>query len=91
VLTYDAVMVVAQALEDAGSADPTAVRDAIAETDYEPLVVSDGPVQFDETGQNTNAGIVVMQVQDAAVKQVFPNELAEAEYRFPAVPGTPAP
>lgn len=87
VLTYDAVMVVAGAIEEAGSTDPTAIRDAIADTDYEPLVVSQGLVSFDETGQNTNAGIVVMQVQDAAVTQVFPNELAEAAYRFPAAPG----
>lgn len=86
VLTYDAVMVIAGALEEAGSADPTALRDAIADSTYQPLTVSDGPVDFDETGQNTNAGIAVMQVQDAAIKQVFPNELAEAEYRFPAAP-----
>jgi branched-chain amino acid transport system substrate-binding protein len=86
VLTYDAVMVIAGALEEAGSADPAAVRDAIAESSYQPLTVSDGPVDFDETGQNANAGIAVMQVQDAAIKQVFPNELAEAEYRFPAAP-----
>ncbi|WP_454049809.1 ABC transporter substrate-binding protein [Cellulomonas sp. Marseille-Q8402] len=86
VLTYDAVMVIAGALEEAGSADPTAVRDAIAASDYQPLTVSTGPVEFDETGQNTNAGIAVMQVQDAAIKQVFPNDLAEAAYRFPAAP-----
>jgi branched-chain amino acid transport system substrate-binding protein len=86
VLTYDAVMVIAGALEEAGSADPTAVRDAIAESSYQPLTVSSGPVAFDETGQNTNAGIVVMQVQDATIQQVFPNDLAEADYRFPASP-----
>jgi branched-chain amino acid transport system substrate-binding protein len=89
VLTYDAVMVIAGALEEAGSADPTAVRDAIAESSYQPLTVSSGPVEFDETGQNTNAGIVVMQVQDAAIQQVFPNDLAEADYRFPASPTAP--
>ncbi len=89
VLSYDAVMVIAQALEEAGSADPTAIRDAIAATTYEPLVVSDGPVSFDETGQNTHAAIVVMQIQDGAVRQVFPNELAEADYRFPAPPVAP--
>ena len=85
-LTLAMYEAMAAAIEEAGSADPTAVRDAIAASDYQPLTVSTGPVEFDETGQNTNAGIAVMQVQDAAIKQVFPNELAEADYRFPAAP-----
>lgn len=85
VLTYDAVMVIAEAIEDAGSADPAAIRDAIADSDYEPLVVNDGPVAFDETGQNENASVVVMQIQDGSVLQVFPSDLAEADAVYPAL------
>lgn len=83
VLTYDAVMLVAKAIDEAGSVDPERVRDAIASSTYDPLVVNDGPVSFDEAGQNTTASTVVMQVQNGSVKQVFPNELAEAPFTYP--------
>lgn len=84
VLTYDAVMVIADAIEAAASADPTAIRDAIASSTYEPLVVNDGAVSFDETGQNVTASVVAVQVQGGQVLQVFPDALAEAPYTFPA-------
>jgi branched-chain amino acid transport system substrate-binding protein len=84
VLTYDAVMLIAEAIEEAGSADPQDIRDAIAATEYEPLVVNDGAVSFDETGQNENASVVVMQVQGGSVLQVFPESLAETDFVYPA-------
>ena len=83
VLTYDAVMLIADAIERAASVDPAEIRDAIADSSYTPLVVNDGAVSFDETGQNSNASVVVMQVQDATVTQVFPAELAEADAVYP--------
>lgn len=84
VLAYDAVQVIAGALEESGSVDTTELRDAIAETSYEPLVVSNGPVSFDEDGENENAAIVVMQVQGGAIKQVFPDDRAESPAVYPA-------
>lgn len=84
VLAYDAVQVIAGALEESGSVDTTELRDAIAATDYQPLVVSNGPVSFDEDGENENAAIVVMQVQDGAIKQVFPDDRAESPAVYPA-------
>lgn len=84
VLTYDAVWVIAEALEASGSTESAALRSAIAASTYQPLVVSNGPVSFDTTGQNTNAAIVVMQIQDGAVRQVYPDAVAEAPVRFPA-------
>jgi branched-chain amino acid transport system substrate-binding protein len=84
VLSYDAVMVIAEALEDSGSVDTTELRDAIADSDYEALVVNNGPVKFDEDGENTTASIVVMQVQGGAVKQVYPDDRAESDFVYPA-------
>ncbi|GAB2453923.1 branched-chain amino acid transport system substrate-binding protein [Conyzicola lurida] len=84
VLSYDAVMVIAAALEESGTVDTTDLRDAIADSSYEPLVVSNGPVSFDEDGENTNASIVVMQVQDGAIKQVYPDDRAESDFLYPA-------
>lgn len=87
VLTYDAVKVIAQALEDAKTTDKSKLRDAIAATHYEPLMVANGPVAFSATGENTNAALVTMQIQGGTVKQVFPEKLAEAKYIFPAFTG----
>ena len=84
VLSYDAVMVIAEALEDSGTIDTTDLRDAISKSSYESLVVNNGPVKFDKDGENTNASIVVMQVQDGAIKQVYPADRAESDYVYPA-------
>lgn len=87
VLAYDAVRVIADALERAGSTDKAQLRDAIAETDLEPLVAADGPISFTETGENENAAPILMQVQQGTVKQTFPDDKAEAKPVYPAKPG----
>lgn len=84
-LSYQAVEVIAAGLEESGSADPEALRDAIANTSIEdPLLAFDGPIEFDETGENKNATVIVMQSQDGEIEQVFPEEFATAELIFPA-------
>jgi branched-chain amino acid transport system substrate-binding protein len=84
VLAYDAVNVLAQALEEAGSTDATAIRDAIAAGEFPTHIASAGPIKFSETGENENAIPILMQVQDGAVKQVHPEDFAEAEPVYPA-------
>ncbi|HSI93826.1 MAG TPA: ABC transporter substrate-binding protein [Jiangellaceae bacterium] len=86
VFSYQAVLLIADALERAGSAEPQALRDAISESSLDPLLAYAGPIEFDETGENVNAAPIVMQVQDGNVVQVYPDEFAEAEPAFPAVP-----
>jgi branched-chain amino acid transport system substrate-binding protein len=86
VLAYQAMYVIADAVERAGSADPAAIRDALAETNYEDHILPYiGPIAFDETGETTAASPVVMQVQDGAVVQVWPPDLAESDPLFPCV------
>jgi branched-chain amino acid transport system substrate-binding protein len=87
VLSYDAVRVIAAALEKAGDATPQAVRDAIAETELDSLIAQDGPIAFDEAGENENAAPILMQVLDGVVTQVFPEDYAEAEPVYPATSG----
>ena len=83
-LSYQAVEVIAEALEAAGSDDPAEVRDAIAELELDdPLLAFDGPITFDETGQNENATVIVMQIQGGKVEQVFPDEFKTADLVFP--------
>jgi branched-chain amino acid transport system substrate-binding protein len=87
VLSYDAVRVVAAALESSGDATPKAVRDAIAKTKLDSLIAQDGPITFTDTGENENAAPILMQVQKGTVKQVFPEKYAEAKPVYPAAPG----
>ncbi len=87
VLSYDAVRVIAAALERAGDASPQAVRDAIAETELDSLIAQDGPIAFDEAGENENAAPILMQVVDGAVSQVYPEDYSETEPVYPATQG----
>ena len=90
VLSYQAVLLIADALERAKSSDRQKLTDALRDTDYDdPLLAFGGPIQFDEKGENANAEPIVMQVQGGAVKQVFPEDFAQAEPKFPATPWGP--
>lgn len=87
VLSYQAVLLIADAMERAKSSDRLKVRDALRETLYEnPLLAYPGPIEFDEKGENVNAEPILMQVQDGSVEQVLPEEFAQTEPVFPAVP-----
>ncbi len=88
VLSYQAVEVIAAGLEKAKSADPTRLRNAIAGLSLtDPLLAFAGPIKFDSRGQNINATVVVMQVQNGVVEQVFPTKLATKGVIFPAIGG----
>ena len=80
--SYEAVRVIANALEQSCSDDPAALRDAIAATNLDSILATVGPIQFDETGENVNGSPIVMQVQDDAILQVFPENVAESTPRF---------
>jgi branched-chain amino acid transport system substrate-binding protein len=86
VFSYQAVYLIADAIARAGSSDPMAIRDALADSDYSDYLLPYlGNIQFDETGENVNARPVLMQVQDGEVLQVWPPDLAEASPIFPCV------
>lgn len=87
VFSYQAVEVIADALERAGSSDPQDLRNALADTSLETeLFPFEGPIKFDDTGQNVNAQPIVMQVQDGKIVQVLPEQFAQEEPVFPATP-----
>ena len=81
--TYDATLVLFDALERAGSTDPEKLREAIAQTSLSKIISPGGPVEFDSTGQNKNALPTLMQVQDREVKVVLPEQYANAKPRYP--------
>jgi 3-oxoacyl-(acyl-carrier-protein) synthase len=71
-----------QAMEDAGSADPVAVRDAISQvniTEGPATMLASGKVSFDETGMLKDTTPVIIQWQDGVPRTVYPKSIASTE------------
>ena len=87
VFSYQAVQVIAQALEHAKSTDKTLLRNAIAGTSFtqRDTLLPHG-IHFDSKGENTDSLPIVMQVQNNAVAQVYPQQFAQVKPVFPATP-----
>lgn len=90
---YAAMYAIADAFERAASTDPKKVRDALAATKLNSgpsAIVSYDGIEFDENGQNKNAGIVIIQVAEVGGKldrvTVWPKAARRAGYTpvFPA-------
>jgi branched-chain amino acid transport system substrate-binding protein len=81
---YDAMHIVADALERAKSVEPDAVVAALRKTRLTGLVMlQSGPAMFDEIGDNPNAVPVMIQVLGQKPVAVWPRELAAAKLVFP--------
>jgi branched-chain amino acid transport system substrate-binding protein len=64
---YLAIYVLADAMERAGSLDPVKLREALASTNYRSgrgMIVGYDAVEFDKTGQNKHASLVMVQIND---------------------------
>ena len=82
--SYQAMYVIAKALENGKSSDPTKLRDAIAAVKLDKaagdrVIVPANPIQFGPDGQVTNAPLFVVQVQKGQLIPVFPAEFAAAK------------
>lgn len=71
------------AIEQAGSIEMDAVREALRNLDIDTFY---GPINFDETGKNTAKPMVTIQVLDGVAKVVAPTDVASAELVYP-MPG----
>jgi branched-chain amino acid transport system substrate-binding protein len=81
---YDAIQVIADVLERAGSTDPDAVVAAIRKTSFAGGVsVSSGPVVFNEVGDNPNASTAMLQVLGQRPRVVWPKDVAEQKFVLP--------
>jgi branched-chain amino acid transport system substrate-binding protein len=81
-LNYTAVMLLADALERAASADRAKIAEALASSAWAGHFMPYGPTKF-ENGQNTGARAVNLQVQDDDIKLILPVEFANAKPVFP--------
>lgn len=84
IFAYEAIYVIADAVERAQSRDREAIRDALSKTDIKNHVLPQGPIIFGADGQNKNAQAAITQVQKGQIKVVWPVKYAEAEPVFPA-------
>jgi len=83
--SYEAILIIADALERARSVDPDAIVEALRTTSMkDPIMVSAGPVRFNEVGDNANASTAMIQILGARPLVVHPKEFAEAKLVFPA-------
>jgi branched-chain amino acid transport system substrate-binding protein len=82
---YQAVVLLASALERAGAAGGAEIRDALALTALsgDELVLPQDVLTFDQTGQNQGARLLVVQVQDGRLVPVWPHQYAQAAVRLP--------
>lgn len=79
---YVAVMTAAAAIEQAGSADPVKVAEALRTlkpSDGTAELFPGGDVVFDEAGLNENAFPVMVQYQDGKPTTVWPSDVAAAK------------
>jgi branched-chain amino acid transport system substrate-binding protein len=78
--TFTATMLLAQAVDAAGSVGAQQVRTALLGLDVpgRDTIMPWGGIRFDQTGENTLAAGLVEQVTQSSVRVVFPRELAAA-------------
>jgi branched-chain amino acid transport system substrate-binding protein len=86
---FMAMIVLAEAIDRAKSADGTKIRDALAATDIpgEKTIMPWPRVKFDETGQNTFANPVLLQWTGDKFVTIFPTDAAVAEAKYPMAKG----
>lgn len=85
-LAYNAVALIADAMERAGSADRDVVNAAIASSTWDGHGMPYGPTAF-EGGQNTGAQPVNTQVLEGKIEVILPPEFASGEAVFPMPQG----
>ena len=81
-LNYSCVLLVADALSRAGTADRAKLTAALAASTFAGHIMPYGPTRF-VGGQNQGATPVNTQVQAGAIKVIFPDSFADAKPVFP--------
>jgi branched-chain amino acid transport system substrate-binding protein len=78
-------LVLADAINRAGSTDAAKIQQALQETDLKPdaLMIGYRGVKFDATGQNTLSATYLIQLQGKEYKSVWPSERATAQLAWP--------
>lgn len=81
--TFEAMMVVADAVRRARSTDGTALADAIRQTNIAERMMLGGPIRFNAQGQNTEIASAMIQNRNRRPTVVLPKSAAEMPPVFP--------
>lgn len=81
-----AVLILAQAMELAGTTDYDAVLKVLHDTEFDSPMSLGGKVKFAPGGQNLKAMSILTQLQGGSYKRIYPLDLADTQ---PIVPMTP--
>jgi branched-chain amino acid transport system substrate-binding protein len=78
-------LVLVDAINRAGSADPAAIQKALQETDLSPdqLMIGYNGVKFNEKGQNEKAAALLVQIKGDEYVSVWPEDRAAGELTLP--------
>jgi branched-chain amino acid transport system substrate-binding protein len=78
-------LVLAEAIDRAGSPDPAKIQAALKATDLKPeqLMIGYRGVKFDETGQNTLSATYLIQLKGKEYKSVWPAQWATDKLEWP--------
>lgn len=76
---YTAANVIFAAVENAGTAEPAAINDALKTVRVEDHIQAMPPIEFANSGENPNAITPLTQVQDLGINLVYPPEFADGE------------
>ncbi|WP_353859642.1 ABC transporter substrate-binding protein [Azospirillum formosense] len=82
-LNYSNVLLLADAIERAGSADRKTIIEALNGSTFEGHIMPYGATKF-VNGQNEGATPINTQIQGEDIKVIFPETFAEAKANFPA-------
>ena len=79
--SYQAVWVLKDALERAGSVNRQNIRDALSDTDIpagDHMILPDERIRFDSTGQNEYSQLFILQIQHGELVPIWPEKYAIA-------------
>ena len=82
--SYDGMHIIADVLERTKSTEPDTIVDAMKRTSFTgELMVSTGPVVFNEIGDNPNASTAMIQILGQKPVVIWPRDSAEQKLVFP--------
>lgn len=81
-LNYSAILLLADAIERAGSTDKVKLTEALASSSFTGHIMPYATTKF-VNGQNVSAAPVNTQVQNGDIKVIFPTDFADAKAVFP--------
>ena len=81
---YEALLVIADALQRARSTEPDVLVAALKATSFSGgVTIATGPVVFNDVGDNPNASTAMIQIVGQKPRVVWPKDVAEERFVFP--------